>query len=222
MTDPQASTLSIEPQQAAFPAGCITTASGKLFNVMEPRAEDVDINDIAHALAHQCRFGGHTREFMSVAQHSLLVLSVIGNLLGPDDIDLQLAALLHDAPEAYLVDVPRPVKEDRRMEAYRFAEDRVWRAIAHAFDVPAQLIHYEALRRADDMVLVLEARTLMPEDTVALPPGVGAPRWLVGFRPVSPAQAREGFLAAYRQLVRARNKQRAAESDSRILTSVQN
>lgn len=202
--------------------GCITTASGKLFNVLEPRAEDVDINDIAHALANQCRFGGHTSEFMSVAQHSLLVLSVVGNLTAPDDLDLHLAALLHDAAEAYLVDVPRPVKEDRSMEGYRFAEERVWRAITHAFDVPAELIDHPALRTADDMVLVLEALTLLPKDSVHLPPGVDAPRWLLGFRPVAPVKAREGFLAAYRQIMRARAKKADAEFEKRILTSARN
>ena len=72
----------------------IITASGKRFYLRRPTPADIDAGDVAHALAHICRFNGHTREFYSVAQHSILVSRLL-----PDE--LKLAGLLHDAAEAY-------------------------------------------------------------------------------------------------------------------------
>src|SRR6266496_3875421 len=84
--------------------GEIILASGKWFNVFNPKPEDVDIRDIAHALSNQCRFTGHTKEFYSVAQHSVLV----STFCAPEDAAW---GLLHDASEAYLSDIASPVKK---------------------------------------------------------------------------------------------------------------
>lgn len=83
--------------------GCITTNSRKIIDLRHPRPEDIDIKDIAAGLSKICRFGGQCQEFYSVAQHSVLV----AHLASPP---LSAVGLLHDAAEAYLGDVVKPLK----------------------------------------------------------------------------------------------------------------
>ncbi|MFT4099281.1 MAG: phosphohydrolase [Rhodoblastus sp.] len=101
----------------------IQTFTGRQFWPLDPRPEDVDIRDIAHALAHQCRYAGHCLRFYSVAEHSILLAQVVSPAAA-------FAALMHDAAEAYLVDLPRPIK--RSMPDYVAAEERVLAAILRA------------------------------------------------------------------------------------------
>lgn len=82
----------------------IQTYTGKKFDVLNPRAEDVCWLDIAHSLSQQCRFNGHTKLFYSVAEHC-----VLASLHVPERFALH--ALLHDAAEAYIGDMPKPVKD---------------------------------------------------------------------------------------------------------------
>ena len=82
----------------------ISTRSGRRLYLQNPNAGQIHIDDIAHGLAHQCRFNGQTNKFYSVAQHSVMVASI----LPPE---LRLAGLLHDAAEAYLGDSVQPLKE---------------------------------------------------------------------------------------------------------------
>src|SRR6266516_3714044 len=110
-------------------AGEIILASGKWFNVFDPKPEDIDLKDIAHALANQCRFTGHVREFYSVAQHSVLVSQFC------DASDAQWG-LLHDASEAYLSDIARPIKKHPDFGPfYLKVEDGLTAAIMKAFDL---------------------------------------------------------------------------------------
>ena len=95
-----------------------------MVNVINPRIEDINIQDIAHALSHLCRFGGHTKRFYSVAQHSMTCAKI-----APDA--LKLTALLHDASEAYLLDIPTPIKQ--LLPAYKVMEDRFQALIAKKF-----------------------------------------------------------------------------------------
>ena len=83
--------------------GWIQTWSGHPFWVAHPSAEDIFIEDIANALSQQCRYGGHTRRMYSVAEHCCHVHDA-------SSASNKLAALMHDAGEAYLLDVPRPLK----------------------------------------------------------------------------------------------------------------
>lgn len=81
----------------------IQTYTGLQFWPIDPKPEDVCIEDIAHALSNLCRYNGHTEKFYSVAEHSIYVSYYVGQ-------QFALVGLLHDAAEAYLSDVPRPIK----------------------------------------------------------------------------------------------------------------
>ncbi len=140
-----------------MPADWIMTATGRQFWPLEPRVEDVCIEDIAHALAHLCRFGGHTREFYSVAQHS----AIAAMLLGGACPRTALFGLLHDASEAYLVDVPAPVKHDPTFTFYREAEARLQRVIYSAFGLAGGDEPLE-VKAIDRRLLRTEQLQLMP------------------------------------------------------------
>lgn len=101
------------PRDAQERAGKIRTFTGRYVNPLAMRPEDIDIVDIAHHLSHECRFAGACPQFYSVAQHSVLVARRFISSR------MRLAGLLHDAEEAYLKDIPSPVKHDPRMAWYR-------------------------------------------------------------------------------------------------------
>ena len=131
----------------------ILTYTGRRFYPLTPRAEDVDILDIAHALSLICRFNGHVRSFYSVAQHC-----VLGSyLVYPPSA---LAFLLHDAGEAYLCDVPRPVKQ--HLLVYRNAERALDNVIRNVFRLPLLQQSWDHVHEVDDRLLLTERRDLMP------------------------------------------------------------
>lgn len=141
------------------------TFSGQQFWPMDPRPGEVSIVDIAHALSLLCRFGGHCRVFYSVAEHSVRVSWLVeaeARCQGAPDAylpDVALAGLLHDASEAYLVDVPRPIKG--HLVGYRDIEDRVQRAVCERFGVLENETRDEVISWADSVLLHTEARDLM-------------------------------------------------------------
>jgi uncharacterized protein len=128
----------------------IRTATGKWFNVFSPTSDMICIEDIAHALAHQCRFGGHLPKFYSVAQHSVLTAV----LVAPEN---KLAALMHDASEAYLIDVPRPIKN--KLANYKEIEGSVMTLIAAKFGFQWPL--HDEVKRADETMLQKEWDEIM-------------------------------------------------------------
>lgn len=139
------------------------TFTGRQFWPLDPRAEDLDVRDIAHALACQNRFAGHARQPYSVGEHSLRVMYALD--LEPSlglrrGNELRLAALLHDATEAYLVDVPRPVKRSPELAGYREAEERLARVIEQWARLPAGILDAPEVKRADAVLLMTEARDL--------------------------------------------------------------
>jgi len=127
----------------------IRTFTGNRYWPLDPRPEDVSIIDIAHHLSNLCRFTGATRFFYSVAQHSLYVSWLVPTL----------TALLHDAPEAYLNDIARPVKHSDLYAPYRELEAKNWLAIAEHFQISAEM--GPEIKVADDRVLLAEKRDLM-------------------------------------------------------------
>lgn len=166
----------------------LMTRSGLFFSYVAPKPEMVRIGDIAHGLSHLCRFAGHTREFYSVAEHSVYV----ANLCPPEH---RLWGLLHDAAEAYCVDVPRPLK--RMVPYYREIEERVMAAICARFGLPAEIP--ACVKRADDIMLATEGRDLCAPgwEQWGLPVQPLPERMM---RPLPPEKARELFLAKFRLL----------------------
>ena len=104
--------------------------TGKMFDLVDIDPYLIDIYDIAHHLAHLCRFTGATREFYSVAQHSLFVSINVS----PENA---FVGLLHDAAEAYIGDVSAPLK--RVLPDYNHIEENLWEAIAWRFNIPVDL-----------------------------------------------------------------------------------
>lgn len=122
------------------------TFTGKQAWPLDMRPEDIFIVDIAHSLAMQCRFAGHCLRYYSVAEHSVLVADWLLDQYGKE---AALWGLLHDASEAYLVDVPRPVKPF--LPGYRDAERAVMRAVCERFGLPAEMP--SCVHEADNRIL---------------------------------------------------------------------
>ena len=164
---------------------------GGQFWPMDPRPGEVDIIDIAHSLSMQCRYAGHSLRYFSVAEHSVLIAQW---LLDNGHPGAALHGLLHDAPEAYLVDVPRPVKPF--LSGYREAEARVWAAIAQRFDISPDIPG--AVHSADNRILVDEssqnmAPCVVPWNLPHFPLGVTLQFW-------EPARAEAEFLTMFNRL----------------------
>lgn len=140
----------------------IQTFTGHAFPVFRPRAEDIRLEDIAHALSNLCRFGGHVRKFYSVAQHSVLVAVILAEDRGWTwDSPILRLALLHDAAEAYLVDVPRPIK--RSLPEYAPIEAGIMRAVSRRFGLgPSDWDQWhDEVKYADNVALMTEHRDLL-------------------------------------------------------------
>lgn len=138
----------------------MTTYTGRQFFPMAPRLDDIVIEDIAHALAAANRFNGHTREPYSVAQHSVLVSIEIERHVAPwDRLRAAFYGLLHDASEAYLCDVPRPLKRLDAFAAYREAERWLEHVIYARFGLEGP--PPPALKLVDRLMLRTEQRDLM-------------------------------------------------------------
>jgi uncharacterized protein len=157
----------------------IQTYTGRRFFFKTPEPADIDIVDVAAALSKQPRFGGHCLRFLSVAEHSVLVLREYvrrATSLGLDtsgSIRLRRAALLHDGSEGYLVDLPRPVKHS--VPAYGEIEDGVMLAVAERFDftwpagkwlkdVDNAVAYREVLDNMTDSWLAREWKHLAPSE----------------------------------------------------------
>ena len=144
----------------------ILTYTGKWFDVLKPDPELIDLRDIAAALSKLCRFGGHCRQFYSVAEHSLIASQWMSQRTNGDST-LSAWALLHDASEAYMVDIPRPVK--RQLQEYVRLEDAIQEAIAERFSFPWPMP--KEVHEVDGDLLALELRSYMPaQPTEKLPP----------------------------------------------------
>lgn len=131
----------------------IQTFKGKKFFPLEPRIEDICIEDIAHSLSMQCRFAGHSKEFYSVAQHCNAMVNCWFN--GHENKEFAKYALLHDASEAYLTDIPRPLKHLPQFQFYRDAEKVLSEMIYVRFGLNP--VEPEEVKKADWEILCEEA-----------------------------------------------------------------
>lgn len=138
----------------------IETFTGKKFYFLDPTPDMVDIEDIAHSLSNQCRFAGHVSKFYSVAEHSINVCNLVQRATRDDR--LSLAALLHDASEAYLIDIPSPIKQ--HLPGYKDIELRVMRCVADKFGCtwPPAGPEGNIIHEADQVQLKTEAKWLLP------------------------------------------------------------
>ncbi|MGC0151016.1 phosphohydrolase [Chromobacterium vaccinii] len=174
----------------------ILVNSGILFDPIRPNPADIHVEDIAHALSNVCRFNGHTREFYSVAQHSVIVSQLVPSKLA-------LAALFHDGSEAYICDVTRPVKP--HLEGYACIEQRIQDAIGAAFDIAPALFKHPEIARADLIALATERRDLMPNHPAPWPCLAGLSPLPHAIHAVGPETARAMFIGAYEILLAERN-----------------
>jgi hypothetical protein len=135
----------------------IMLASGALFDILDPEGSDFTLGDIAHGLGRVCRFAGQTNRFYSVAEHCCHVARLV-------PVEHARAALLHDASEAFIGDVTRPLKA--LLPDYRAIEARVEEAIAARFLSPAERalggLKAGAIKGMDLAMCLVEARELMP------------------------------------------------------------
>lgn len=172
------------------PRGWIQTFSGQQFWPMAPKAADLRIVDIAHALSMKCRYSGHTRAFYSVAEHSVLVSRHVPP-------QFALWGLLHDATEAYLPDVARPIKA--LLTGFKDIEAAVMTAVCERYGLPLE--EPSAVKLIDMRICLDEKAALMrPMQQVdtSLPPdlqplGIVIPVW-------TQREARQAFLDRYCEL----------------------
>lgn len=176
----------------------IETATGAKFYIDDPV---FDIRDISHALAHQCRYTGHTKQFYSVAEHSVLVMNIVRDLHLGDPFE----GLMHDASEAYLSDIAAPWKV--LLPDYKVLEARVEVPLRKWAGIPGEKLS-DGVKRADWLALFIEARALMPSK---------AAEWIAPdnikeqaadlhyeIRCFSPTFAKAQFWHAYNDLLAAR------------------
>jgi uncharacterized protein len=171
----------------------IQTYMGRQFWPLDPDPLEIFIEDIAHSLSNQCRFTGHCHRFYSVAEHSVRAAAIV-----PEKD--KLWGLLHDASEAYLVDLPRPLKRFSKLgDLYREIEANLMAQVCHRFDLTLE--QPTSVEHADRVMLVTEKRDLM-----RLPPepweDVGVEPLEARIRPWSSDKAKFEFLTLYWRLTK--------------------
>jgi len=165
--------------------------TGKKFWPLDPKPEEVDLKDIAHSLALQCRFNGHCNHFYSIAQHSILVSKIVR----PEQA---LAGLFHDASETYTGDIVSPLKRFLPPE-FKEIEKAIEKVIFEHFNI-TNVDHHE-IKRADKIALFTEMRDVMGEppdkwdDVELFEPH---PEKII---PLNPEQAEQEFLNRYKELI---------------------
>ncbi|MDF7810480.1 hypothetical protein [Hymenobacter sp. YC55] len=190
----------------------IQTFTGQDFDPFNPSPAKIKIEDIAHALANQCRFSGHTKQFYSVAQHCVEVASRVAP-------EYQGLALMHDASEAYLADLPRPLKAMDQFQFYRDAEKVLQATINHKFGLTPTVAAKLAIKTMDLQVLLMEVGLVMgpcnvPWNDASLALVDPAPR-RVGWKPLSPGAAKRDFLNVFYLTVEApQHKQERDQEDA--------
>ena len=172
------------------------THRGVHYYPMDPRPEDVHILDIAHALSHTCRYNGHCQYFYSVAQHSVIVSQHVNPLNAR-------WALMHDAAEAYVGDMIRPMKHGVLKDIFAEIEERNLHAIAERFGLEYPMDEWTRtdVKNHDNQTLVTEARDLFYYTSDWAIVKVVKP-YPERIEPLSAMDARELFYARFTELFR--------------------
>lgn len=164
------------------------TYTGIQFWPLDPRPDEIDIIDIAHALSMCCRYGGHCDQFYSVAEHSYHMSYIV-----PEEYALY--GLLHDATEAYLVDIPRPIKS--HLSQYKNIENNLWKIIAEKYNLSIEVP--DIVKDLDSRILLAEKEQNMKEEAALWMiegdvPDVTLNFWL-------PTVAKEKFITRFNELI---------------------
>lgn len=166
----------------------IMLRSGAWFDFGAPESSLFTIEDIAHGLANICRYSGQCADFYSVAEHSILVSETA--------VGFEFEALLHDAAEAFLGDITRPLKQ--MLPEYKRIESDVEHAILKRFGVAAPLP--PQVKRADLRVLAAEQSQIMPEGTDGWVRGQKVDPAAITVRHLTPKEAKRIFLERFHEL----------------------
>jgi hypothetical protein len=142
-------------------AGVILTYTGKRFKPLDPNPADIDPLDIAHATANQCRYTGHTKYFYSVAYHSCIIHDYLEK--NGESREVCLWGLLHDASEAYLLDLAAPLKHhpDGFGEKFLEREEAIEHAVAARFGLSMPIP--PEVKDIDIQLRTTEMQQLLPE-----------------------------------------------------------
>ena len=139
----------------------IPTYSGEKFYYTNPQRDQVKLEDIAHGLAMNPRYSGQCQKFYSVALHSVLVSKELENQGYSEKI--QVYGLFHDAPEAYMGDVPAPLKKE--LENVKQVENNIMNVVWNALDIqPPAEEEWQKIKQADKILLYHEASELVSRD----------------------------------------------------------
>lgn len=176
----------------------IMLQSGLEFDILDPQGSHFNIEDIAHGLSLLCRYVGQCREFYSIAEHSVHVSETCE--------DHALAALLHDAAEAFIGDVSGPLKA--LLPEYKRIEKTIETAIFAKFGIPYPLP--KAVKAADLSVLAAEQDQIMPPGTSNWMAVSGVRPAHIDIKCLSPSDAKAAFLKRFEELCSMRQSRCAA------------
>ena len=166
--------------------------SGAILDFLNPSASDFTIEDIAHGLSNVCRYAGQCEKFYSVAEHSLLVSDTAHGL--------EYAALMHDAAEAFVGDITRPLKQ--LLPEFKRIEWAIQHCIFDRFGLPAEMPI--EVKHADLRVLAAEQAQIMPLGTDAWAQAEGIDPAPIQVRHLEPELAKSLFLKRFEQFQQGR------------------
>lgn len=153
----------------------INTYTGKQFDLLDPKVEMIDLTDICESLSKQCRYNGHIKQFYSVAEHSYRVANIVSDRSKP-------WALMHDAAEAYIGDIIRPMRlAIKSVSAYgidlsKNIEGLIAYRIREKFNIEFDQTIHDEVDKADNILIATEGRDLFP---FGIPEG-----WMEGIEPL--------------------------------------
>lgn len=177
--------------------GWMQIANGHIFHPLDPRVNEVHIEDIAQSLSRQIRYNGMSDLSISVAQHSCQCAWLAEQTGGNHDV--QLALLMHDAAEAYIGDMIRPLKV--LIPEFKEIEDRIMAVIIAKYDLP--LITPKAQKYYDNLALAWEKRDIY-QSSREWPHMLDVPKWLPVMAPWSLNYAEFRFLKLFEYLTMER------------------